>query len=121
MSNIIAAPDRAELTSIVAERARALSRLPLLLGAIDATVGLALARGWSTVWWFPGMCAFSGMLATSVWALTDRALEEWSGASNRALRACLRVARGAAAIAGVFAGFLMLFSVLLIAMGAYFR
>ena len=121
MSNTVATADRDELTTIIAERARSLARVPLLLAGVDAFVGLVMARGWSSAWWFPGVCAFSAMLATSVWGLSDRALVDWSAASNRVVRACLVALRGSAAVTGVFAGFLMLLSVLLMAMGTYFR
>jgi hypothetical protein len=121
MAELVVTPERAELTDLVAARARSLSRVPLLLAALDALIGVALARGWSSAMWFPGVCVFSALLAMSVWGLADRALEEWRAVSHRGVRGLLTVVRGASVLVGIGAVFLALLSILLLAMGSYFR
>ena len=110
-----------ELTELIARRAREMSRAPLLLATVDALVGLVLARGWHSALWFPGMCMFGCLLATSVWGICDRALGEWRAASHRPVRLALLGLRGTAALLGIGACFLLLCSTLLLGMGTYFR
>jgi hypothetical protein len=80
-----------------------------------------LARGWHSVLWFPGMCIFGCLFATSVWSIADRALQEWRAVSHRSVRVILLGVRGTAAILGAGACFLFLCSALLLGMGTYFR
>ena len=42
MATLNTKPDRAELTSLVADHARSLSRVPLLLGGFDALLSVLL-------------------------------------------------------------------------------
>ena len=121
MQTVTAPPGGVELTELLARRAREMSRAPLLLAAVDALVGIVLARGWHSALWFPGVCLFTCLFATSVWGISDRTLQEWHLASHRSVRIPLRFLRGTAAAVGIGACFLLLCSALLLGMGTYFR
>lgn len=121
MGILVSSTSRAELTEILAARARAMSRAPLLLAAADAMMGMGLAQGWHSALRVPGICVFTCLLAISVWGLADRALEEWRAVSHRSVRVLVRTVRGAAVAVGITSGFLFLCSALLFGMGTYFR
>ena len=117
----VAAVPGLELTEILARPAREMTRAPLILASVDALAGVALARGWHSAIWFPGMCMFSCLFAMTLWGICDRALQEWRAASRRPVRLLLVSVRGIAGTVGILACFLFLCSALLLGMGTYFR
>lgn len=118
MNAVSGAPSGRTLPELVARRARAASDGRL---AIDAGAGLLAAAAllhWRPPGWPALLSAAGCVLAYGTWGIMDRELADARAPYSRRQR-LLRIARGAAAVAGAAAAVALLLTVMAMLLGTW--